>query len=722
LLLCLALAALMQHPAGPIDAFRANLSSVKVGADFDCKIWNKFNPASLKEVFNFEPCAGPAGEPGYVIQGRWEYDGSSERYVVRVTGGSFYKPGARSGPMPSVEVLCDDETFAYHYLKTGEKSFRVHLLDDAFPIPLVGPFTWYSLYSFDRDLKVHYARISPARSKGERGGYPTEIEVYERSVGEFTVRVEVAYDPGVGYLPRFCRSIAYGMERGRSMATVNELYLVDTKPCAAGGFVPTEWYLIRYEIDDFGSKYPGYDEKTKLVVPSQSTVVHLKVNRLNDKKDRARLEELAGVNRILAPGGPVISKNDYLPMNLSEIKAAMGSRALKSNRPILANIDASELHEFDTSRRTNWTPYWLAGLALTPVVAFLIRRRSMNWVVLIALVPLNGCGQRPVPRLTAAFAQSHILYEPSQPSLNLDLIISNAGNQTLRIMKVDAGCSCRQVDPAQLPATVRPGERMKVAVTLSGGRSYNPETYTFSFLTDQGQLTAPVVLLSIPRHHLSPDSITMNGLDETSTDEVSGFDLVHREVYEPGSREPEVDLVVPAGFVKEDHGVHEGRVAGMPDLAFRDAKYHLTLKDHSLGLHRADIVIKGAGGRKLVEAPLVWKRLPFLSSAPDRVALTTRPARVFLRCPDESVELTRVLSSPPGVKAELDSPRSIRVTMTDDAPAVLQDFVEVGTTSVGSQTLRVPVVRYAAVATQPDRTGTPEVQQGGRDGQRRHDP
>lgn len=195
-------------------------------------------------------------------------------------------------------------------------------------------------------------------------------------------------------------------------------------------------------------------------------------------------------------------------------------------------------------------------------------------------------------------------------------------------MKVDAGCSCRQVDPAQLPATVRPGKGMKLAVSLSGKSSYSPENFVLTFLTDQGQLTAPVTLLSIPRHRLSPDSITLSGLDETSPDEAAGFDLIHREVYEAGTREVEAELVIPTGFVMESRGLHEGKVAGSPDLDFTDTSDHLTIKDRSLGLRRADLILKAAGGRKLVEAPQVWQRLPFLSSVPERIALTARPIRV----------------------------------------------------------------------------------------------
>ncbi len=506
MLLCLPLAACMLSAAGPIDAYRANLASVKVGADFECKFWYNYNPASLKHVLAFEPGAGPAGEPGYLIQGRWEYDGSSERYVVRATGGTMFVPGAGSGPLASVEALCDDKTFAFHYLKSGESALHVQTLADQFPVPLVGPFTWYSTYRFDRDLAVNYAGAAPVRSKGERGGHPTEVEVYERSVGDFRLREEVAYDPSIGYLPRFYRGIAHGQDRGRSTASVIELYLIDAKPCSAGGFVPTEWYHIHYNLDDFNTKYPGYDEDTKLTAPDRSDVTHFKVTRLDDKKDPARLEELSGVNEILAPGGFLRSKDDYGPITMAQLKSTLGAKARPTNRPIAPKIDLAEQQEFARPKDSNYRtlPYILAGLSLAAVAAFLVRRRYIASLLLLGLIPLNGCGQKPVPRLTAAFTLPRVLYDPSRPTLNLDLQISNAGNQTLRIMKIDAGCSCRHVDPSQLPATLKPGERLNVAVGMSGGRNFSPQSYLFTFTTDQGLLTAPVALLSFHSAVMAP--------------------------------------------------------------------------------------------------------------------------------------------------------------------------------------------------------------------------
>jgi len=704
MLIALALATLTQPKAGPLDAYRVNWAAIKAAEDFDCRFWYNIDPRGVRHVLAFEPGPGPAPEPGYIAHGRWEFDGSCERYLIRLTGGTMFRPDATTGPLVPVEGLGDDETFAFHYLQDNPASLMVSSPPNQFPLPLVGPLTWNSFYRIDRDLQANYAGKAKSARPGLRGGRPTEDEVYERTQADSIIRREIAYDPGLGYLPRFCRSIAYDTDRGRSPASVIECYVLDAKPCRAGGFVPTEWYLISYHVDNFATKYPDYNETTAIEPPPNCTIIQYRATSFEEKTDQAKLMEMACINMILAPGGPIGFQGGSSPLSMSDLKAKVGRRAQPTNKPILPNIDQAELNEFRQPKpTTDWRPFLLGGLALAIGATLLIRRRAVRAaLVLLALLPMVGCGtQKAVPRLTAAFTRDRLLYDPSKPALSMDLMIHNAGNQTLRILKVDAGCSCRHVDPTQLPATLRPGEGLKLAVGMSGGRTFAPETYVFTFTTDQGQFTAPVALLSLPRHQLSPDTVTLNGLYESGKDQEPRFTMVHREVFEPGKPDAGVALVVPEGFVREDLGVHEGRVASAPEFAYRDSEYRLTLRDKALGLHRAEVVARDATGRKLVEAPVVWQRLPFLSSVPDRVALSERPSRVFLRCPDEAVELGRILSTPPGIKAELDSPRSIRVALTDEAPATLQDFVEVETTAVGARPLRIPIARYSPVVARP---------------------
>jgi hypothetical protein len=135
-------------------------------------------------------------------------------------------------------------------------------------------------------------------------------------------------------------------------------------------------------------------------------------------------------------------------------------------------------------------------------------------------------------------------------------------------------------------------------------------------------------------------------------------------------------------------------VGGAPELAYEDTTYRVVIKDSEAGLHRDNLAIKD-GDRTSVEASVSWERVAYLSAAPAKVILGSRPVRVFLRCPDESVELTDVRSAPEGIKAVVSSTRELTVRLAPDAPGVIEGHIEVATTAEGRPPLRVPVVRYA---------------------------
>lgn len=120
-----------------------------------------------------------------------------------------------------------------------------------------------------------------------------------------------------------------------------------------------------------------------------------------------------------------------------------------------------------------------------------------------------------------------------------------------------------------------------------------------------------------------------------------------------------------------------------------------------MGLQRAAIALRDEHGDVLIEVPVVWTRVEFLSAIPDRVTLGPRPIRVFLRCPDEGVEMTRVRSAPDGIKAVISSTREITIRLAEGAPDVIAGTVEVETSARGRLPLSIPVVRYARGATHP---------------------
>jgi len=570
------------------------------------------------------------------------------------------------------------------------------------PLLVIGPFTPKRRYRLDREIDTNYPNAQSERKTAERAGRKLEVEIYKKSTQERQQRQEIAYDPAIGYLPRFVRLVAYHTENGRSTASFREMYLIDARQCAAGGFVPTEWYVVGGHIFDFESKYPGYSDETRLTSSDAPYLVHFKVVNMEDQKGAVVLDEMEGVTQIWAPGGFYGSKGDLPHLSLGEMKKMLGKRMIRSNRPILSNIDYAELHEFDhTPRGKPWLAYLISGFVVIALFWGIRtwRRRGALLLLGCAFV-ITGCGQHSVPLLTAGLSPARLIYDASKPSLQMTLVVNNAGNQTLQLFGVDAGCSCREIDKSQLPARLRPGQNLKLSVSLGGALAYDPQHYIFTFQTDHGQLTAPVTLFALPDHRLSPQSVTMNGLDEDEEGTEDAFELVHREIYDPAGLRATAELVFPPEFVVEKAEAHGGRVANAPDYAFEDTTYRLTLKDRTLGLHRADVLLRGRDGRRIANTPIVWQRLPFLSSIPSRVILSTGPIRTFLRCPDEGVELLRVLSAPQRVTAVLSSPREVVISLKDNAPGIIDGYIEVETTAKGRAPLRIPVVRYAPLATQ----------------------
>ncbi len=226
------------------------------------------------------------------------------------------------------------------------------------------------------------------------------------------------------------------------------------------------------------------------------------------------------------------------------------------------------------------------------------------------------------------------------------------------------------------------------ALSISGD-----ERYLFRAETDRGSVDIPVGLILFPRNRVSPTGVASPSLIE---DQPWEFTLVHRATYEATSGPPAFDLQpIPEFDVRRD-GAKRGQVAVSDRFEYQDTTYRVVLKDKQLGPHKTVLTLKHQDGHEAIEIPVVWRRVPYLSAVPDRAYLGPRPYRVFLRCPDEQVELTRVLSTPEGVKAVVSSPREVTVMlMAGTAPAVIDGVVTVETTAKDRQPLRFPVTRYS---------------------------
>jgi hypothetical protein len=259
-------------------------------------------------------------------------------------------------------------------------------------------------------------------------------------------------------------------------------------------------------------------------------------------------------------------------------------------------------------------------------------------------------------------------------------------------MNVDGGCSCRHVDTTVLPRVVLPGQICQLHVDMTARSLYGNEHYLFRAQTDRGSVDLPIGLVLFPRNRVSPESVGCPTLVDDGSWE---FTLVHRAVFEATSGPPELAFRSTPEFDLNRVDVQRGQVAVASEFAYEDTTYRIVLKDTQHGLRKSVLTFRRPDDVAELEIPVVWRRVAYLSAVPDRAYLGPRPFRVFLRCPDERVELTRVCSAPAGVKAVVSSPREVTVMLADAAPPVVDGIITVETTDKGRPPLRFPVVRYS---------------------------
>lgn len=696
-MLLLALLAVSQTEVGPLDAYRANYASIQaeVTFTFDWRAGDYSEVSTKRDRFEKNLIFSP--DPVFTATGRWGCDGISEHYVVRTISDHISHTRNRSGgetngPVRSCEVLFDHEIFAYHELNGRQQSIRA-LSAGTTPVPLVGPLAWWEASPFPGIIQQELSTAKVSRRKAFRGPYLTEVEVYRVPFEGGWYQVDISYDPSVGYLPRYVRAVSKNAD-GR--ANGKEFYLLDAKACAAGGFVPTEWYETSFSIKEFSAMYPDYTENTVLVPTEPVTMGHFKVGTFKNLRFKPALDQLENVSMIGGANGAVFLKGDKRPQSLTveDLKSMLGRRFAEPPSPNLPDIDEVETREFQGQKKDMRWLYALGFLVATGFATAVYRRRRSMLGIFLGIVLVAGCQRFEQPRigLTASFTQKAFIYDSYNDIISSSILIRNDGNQALRLFDVNGGCSCRKVDKSQLPTTIRPRGVLSLPISFIDKGQYGRQQVQFTISTDHGTLAAFADLYAIPRHHLSPPGITINATSGVEDEPVS---FVHRAVFPTSSPRIMTRLQVPDEIVVTRVGTHTGRIADQPGFSYEDTTYEMRLRDSDLGLHKAIMILKDQDGRSLRELPVVWNRRPYLSPSPERIALGPRPARIFLRCPDDEVELTKILSAPRGIKAVVSSTNEVTVGLTEDAPEIIEGTVEVGTTARERPPLRIPVVRYA---------------------------
>ncbi len=628
----------MQNPPGPLDAFLANRASLAATAEFiyEASLVDSNRLPKEMDWSQFDVGSGP----GEVIEGRWDCAGGVEGYRItkrerRSRGDTGGNAGERAGAKSKLfELLFDGEYQVYH--EEGSPMVDVIATTQTTAlVPGMGPFQWWDPVGFPLILDQGHQLDPEERTETVIDGRPVVIDHYRperKSEGERSW-IDVAYDPSVGYLPRFAR-VVFTVNAGKT-GWVKEYRLVEVQECGSGGFVPTEWFEAFFRVEDFDRQPARVDLSTPLVASNaQTRVGHFRTTRLSGRDQPPTLDGMGTALGVLTtPGGFLtLPQANSGQLSAADIRRIAGDKLTRPLNLVFPTLDHAELHEYDRRQDRPWWPYAaILGLVIFGAI-LLVRMRHRRRLLLVALwcAACIGCrADPPALKLTARFREPRLLVESDV--LSLTLMIKNEGNRSLAISKVDGGCSCREVQQADLPLRLEPGREASLGVKVSNRRQYEPQKLSFKFSTDLGELVAAAPLEALPRNSLNPEAPVSGPLSEG---DYWQFDMVHRELWKSGERDPTTRLVIPTEFTATQIATQSGRVAWAPDVNYRDVTYRVNLVDRSLGLKKRSFVLSDDAGRSLAEGYVTWRRVAFLSSMPERVILGPRPVRVFLRCPD----------------------------------------------------------------------------------------
>jgi hypothetical protein len=690
---------LLAQPPGPLDGFRANFAALRCEVEYTYAT-HQAGGGVLTAMRAWAPGVGPALDSIQEVAGTWATDGRNEHYVLRNSKPVEPPKDRRAVPLLlpyAVEVLRDGD--AISYLDRDAPAEGVQFLTDSrSPVRLIGPFAWTGGDSFPAWLLTDFPGVRPDLRRALFSGSPVDVEVYRRTYpeGEGTSRVDVCYDPSVGYVPRYARGVTISSDQ---TGYVKEALMIEARPAPGGGFVTTEWVVASYEVRDFPARYPDHDTSVVFEPTGRVMLGHFKASVVRPRPGAVGLLPAREPRAVYGAGGRAILAPGAVPITMADLKKALRNKLTKRPGPTLGHIDEDALAEANGRPAPPWPRwYWAMPLASAVVVgAWWFRRRAALALLLCGPLPVLAAGcsgsTAETPPLTVSFSETRLLYEANTTAIPLSLIIRNPSSRPVRLIDVDGGCTCRKVDTSSLPTTIQRMDEVELKVSVQKPASHEAESYTFRVTTDQGVLARSAVLRALPRHQLSPSEVSLNVLDSDSP----VFEVAHREIFKDGPTSS-LRLVCPSGqFKLETVSSERGRVRDTKDLSWVDTIYRVSLIDTTLGLHRDMLSLRKSEEGPLLDCPIVWQRAPYLGSLPDRVVLGAYPVRVFLRCPDDAIEWTKILRVPAAVRAVVSSPREVTVSLTPDAPAIVDDMVEVGTTAADRPPVRIPVVRYGPV-------------------------
>jgi hypothetical protein len=524
---CFLLLALTQVEAGPLDAFQANYAAIQVDLDFVYRRGAAGADVVAKGLFWTGRAFALEEDRRQTILGRWSCDGQTEHAEFSSPEDVIAEEHARWDPkrmkqgewlpyVPKTECIYDGETRAGRILPLdgapAGSNQMISVFNDGGPPGFfrngTSPFLWWGTYPFPQFLKVHFAGVNPTRHRAQYAGRVTEVERYIKSHENGWARIDVAYDPSVGYLPRFARLVS--SVRGGPTA-VKSFFLVEAQPCASGGFVPTEWYHADYFLRKRGSLRPDNPDERLFEPEGRVLLGHLQATRLRNRTGPVALKNLKDVEYLYTPGGTVRLGRGISSLTMASLKSHLGTRLTNPSLPPAPSLDRDELSEYAARPGAPWSPtVWIGLMILALGVAYTIWRRRRGVLMTLLLLELitsgSGCGHSsPEPiRLSASFSPSRLVYDSNADRVPLTLAVRNDGGPVVRVFAADGGCNCRRIDQSNFPTIIKPGEALVLKVEVQPNRAESPQAVVLRFDTDHG------VAFQSKWH--KPGSVGSNGL------------------------------------------------------------------------------------------------------------------------------------------------------------------------------------------------------------------
>jgi hypothetical protein len=431
---------------GPLDAFRANFSALRVQVRYEYRHGGV--PGSfLRNTRPWLNASIPWTQESTPIQGSWEFDGTTQRIATLAIGSSAHSVSnsAYSGTLRPLtpeldEIVFDDRTVAWHTLREPLINCRMRNLLQGSIGFRHAPFLWFETEPFPALIDKWRDKSEYSRFEMIWDSHPLVVETYRCKSPDADMRFDIAYDPNLGYLPRrYRKRIRMG-----SNVVVSDFFLESASATKSGAFLPTSWFVMSFTNSDHDQHFPhdpGLDVDLYPTAPTAG-LAWLKTISIHDLTNPVAVESLERSHSLACDNGIIPIPQGTKRLTLDQIRSLLGHRLTDPRKPVPVHSDLAELAKY--SNRRPFSPWpWILGasfLVLLVLTAFvLFKKRNAALLILLAAFPCLGCESQSnaLPRLSL-FLDPEFSITDADP-VTLQVRIQNHDHRTVQIFQIDGG-------------------------------------------------------------------------------------------------------------------------------------------------------------------------------------------------------------------------------------------------------------------------------------------